>query len=67
MKRLKDSLIKLIFDNKISISNPQNSVFDNLPFYSDQRLITGKKNCVDNDIVERLINGFIVNIHANLM
>ena len=48
------------------VSNPQNSDFNDLTFDGDQRLITGRQiYFVNDDIVERLNNGFIVDIYTN--
>ena len=48
------------------VSNPQNSDFGYLPFDGDQRLITGQRiYLVNDDIVERLENGLIVDVYMN--
>ena len=48
------------------VSNPRNADFDELLFYGDQRLISGRRiYCINDDIIERLNNGSIVDIHMN--
>ena len=65
---LKVSSIRLLFDDWMYISNPQNDDFNNLPFYGDERLITGQWiYCVNYDIVERLNNGLILDAYKNWM
>ena len=49
-------------------SNHQNADFDDLPFYGDQRLITGRRIYhVNYDISVRLNNDFIVGVYKNLI
>ena len=49
-------------------SNPINADFDDLPFDCDERLITRRRiYCMNDDIVERLNNGSIVDVYTNLM
>ena len=49
------------------VSNPQNAYFHYLPLYFNQRLITGQQiYLVNDDIVESLNNGLIVDIYTNL-
>ena len=68
VERFKVSLIKLFFDNWMYVSNPQNVDFDDLPFYDDQMLITRRQiYSVNDDIIERLINGSIVEGYRNRM
>ena len=48
--------------------NPRNYDFIDLPFDSEQRLITGLQiYCVNDDIVFRLNNGLIIDINKNQM
>ena len=50
------------------ISNPQNDNFNDLLFDGHQSLITRQRIYrVNYDIVERLNNGFIVDVYTNLM
>ena len=50
------------------VSNPQNENFDDLPFDGDQMLITRwRMYGVNDDIVERLKNGSIVDVYTNQM
>ena len=47
-------------------SNPQNSDFDDLPFDGDERLITRWQiNRINDDVIERLNNGLIVDVYTN--
>ena len=63
VERLKVSLIKKIFDNRIYESNPQNIDFENLPFDVDKRLITRLLlYCIDYDIIFKLKNVLITYI-----
>ena len=49
-------------------SSPENANFDHFPFDGDQRLITGRIIYnVNNDIVKRFNNFFIVAIYMNQM
>ena len=49
-------------------SNPWNIDLGYLPFYGDQRLITGWRiYSVNYDIVERLSNGSIIDVYMNQM
>ena len=50
------------------VSNLRNAKFDDLPFDGYQRLISGgQMYCVNDDIVERLKNGLIIDIYTNRM
>ena len=50
------------------VSNPQIFDFDDLPFYGDQRLINGQQiYLINDDIVERLNNGLIVDVYTKIM
>ena len=63
---LKVGLIEWSFDNWIYISNFQSANFYDLPFDVDQRLITRQQiYLINDDIVERLNNGFIVDVYTN--
>ena len=47
-------------------SNPQNSDFDDLPFDGDERLSTiFQINIINDDIIERLNNGLLVDVYTN--
>ena len=47
-------------------SNARNSDFDVLPFDGNQRLITRQLiYFINDDIIERLNNGFIVGVYRN--
>ena len=68
VETLKVCLIKLFFDKWMYVSNPQNSDFGDLTFYVYQRLIVGRQiYSVNDDIVERLENGLIVDVYMNWM
>ena len=65
---LKVSLIKRSLANRIYKSTPQNDIFNDLPFYGDERFIDRRRlyRILDN-IVLRLINSSIVNVETNRM
>ena len=68
VERLKVSLIKRLFDNWIYVSNPQNDDFDDFPFDGDKMLINRRKIYrINDDIVEMLNNGLIVDVYTNQM
>ena len=47
-------------------SNPQNADFDDLPFDGDERLITILQiNFINDDTIERLNNGLLVEVYTN--
>ena len=49
-------------------SNPQNSDFDDLTFYGDEIFITRQRIYrINDDLVEMLNNGLIVEVYKNLM
>ena len=61
LERLKVSLIKRSFDNRIYKTNPRNDDFDYLTFDGDERLITIQQiYCINYDIVFRLNSGLSV-------
>ena len=67
-ERLNISSIKLSFNNWMYVSNHQNEDFDDLPFDCDQRLITvWRIYHLNDDIVEMLNNGLIVEVYMNRM
>ena len=48
------------------VNNPLNVDFDHLPFYGDKSSITGRIiYCVNDDIVEMLNNGSIIDVYTN--
>ena len=48
------------------VINPRNADFDDLTFDSDENLITRRRiYSINDDIVERLNNGLIVNVYTN--
>ena len=48
------------------VSNHQNEDCDDLPFDGDQKLINRQLiYCINDDIVERLNNGLIVEVYTN--
>ena len=50
------------------VSNPRNFFFDYFPFYGDQRLISGQLiYCANDDIIERLNNGLVIDTYRNIM
>ena len=50
------------------VSKPQNSDVDDLPFNGDQNLITIQRiYYINDDIIERLNNGLIVDVNTNIM
>ena len=65
---LKISLIKISFDNLMYESNPQNANLNGFPFYGDEILITRQRIYrINDDIVEMLNTGSIVDIYTNRM
>ena len=50
------------------VSNPQNANFDDLHFDGDEKLITRqKKYPINDDIIERLKNVWIVDLYTTQM
>ena len=68
VEMLKVSSTKQSFNEWIYISNHLNSDLDDLPFDVDQKLITRKLiYLINDDILESLNNGSIVDVYANIM
>ena len=68
VERLKVSAIKLSFDKWMYVSNPLNSDSDGLNLYGDKMLIDIRWiYFVNDDIIEKLKNGLIVDIYMNRM
>ena len=68
LETLKVSPIELLYDNRISESNPQHSDFDDLPFDGDEGLLARRQLYrVDYHIICRLINGSTIYVKSNIM
>ena len=50
------------------VSNPRKSNFDDLPFYGGQWIITRRQiDSKNNNVVDSLYNGMIVDVYTNLI
>ena len=68
VERLKVSVIKRSFDNRIYESDPLNANFDELPFDVDESLITIRQiYCINYEIMFRLNSGSSINVKTNRM
>ena len=63
---MKVSSIELLFDKWMYVSNPRNDNFDDLTFYCEKSLITGRQiYSVNDDNLESLNNGSIFGVYTN--
>ena len=65
MERLKVSSIGSMFENPRYVNNTENAEFDYLLFNGNQKLYQRRIYHVNDNIVERLNNGFIAYVHTN--
>ena len=68
VERFKANLIKPFFDSLMYKNNPRNDDLDTLTLDGDESLITRQKvYSINDNIVESLNNGLIVDVCKNLM